>query len=211
MFEYNGPLSQAVLDYIDEYQFDGDLENHFTLDLSNINVGKCDEGLDGFLGTCIDFRGSSFRHSTLYGALFADSNLEGVDFGHCDLRGARFWGANLKNAKFEYANLGFANIGKGADLCGADLTEAKFCETVLVGTIYNSKTIFPEDFVVPDWMIFKRDEENNDEFHTRVFKAKAIYWESFSEEEKQNIIVHGFPSSEAVQQRFADVLKTFEG
>jgi hypothetical protein len=66
---------------------------------------------------------------------------------------------------------------QGADLTGANLSHAN-----LEGAQYDSLTIFPEGFCVPQNMIYQEDGENDHEFRHRANEIKTQY-----------PIDHGFP------------------
>ena len=209
LFEYSG----SVRDALDQYMWDMESqafdegcfsELHFAFDLSSSEEPMY---IGAFSASCVDLHDSNFSGSDLYWSCFRVCNLENVNFSNCDLRGVAFHQANLKRANFKSANLGFANMGGGADLSGADLTGAIFDETVLVGAVYDSQTVFPVGFDVPKWMIRKNDGESEEDFRERVSPCVREYRNSFSKEEKQHIIENGFPYDLAIQQRFAALVQ----
>ncbi|MDR1382703.1 MAG: pentapeptide repeat-containing protein [Planctomycetaceae bacterium] len=180
LFEYEGLLLDAVNQFLyntcwGEFSEERDQLPHFSLDLSQAT--KEDKHLEGFDGICQDLRGSNFSGTDLYWSAFREANLENINFSHCDLRGASFNNAILINANFENANMSFANIGGGADLAGANLTGANLQNVNLNGTQYDSKTIFPEGFIVPECMILRRDDESDQEFSKRAKEIKTKHYE----------------------------------
>jgi uncharacterized protein YjbI with pentapeptide repeats len=155
IFEYSGSLRHAI-----EYHFNLEQHcsycegyQHYCFDLS-ANTLK-NERLEGLILCNSDLHGSNFSGTDLYWGCFRGANLENVNFSHCDLRGASFNDAILRNANFENADMGYSNMGLGADLSGADLSGANLSNANLSGVQYDSKTIFPNDFVIPECMIFK--------------------------------------------------------
>jgi len=209
LFEYTGDLCDALNQFLwdvecNPYDADGNyVEPHIAFELSNSNLGRMSAICN------MDLHGSNFSGSDLYWSCFRECNLESVNFSRCDLRGVSFNGANLKKANFENANLGFANMGFGADLSDADLTDAIFKNTVLVGAIYNSQTIFPAGFEVPDWMVKQNDDESYNVFSDRMIFYVKEYWYSFTESQRQEIIWNGFPYDIAIQKRFAEIIQAF--
>jgi hypothetical protein len=68
-------------------------------------------------------------------------------------------------------------MGGGADLSGADLTGANLNDTNLNGTEYDTRTIFPENFIIPGCMIFHIPNESQEDFRKRARKCKEQYLE----------------------------------
>lgn len=92
-------------------------------------------GLDGggaslrncrFEGT--DLTGADFRNANLSNAFLRGATLVNANFESADLEGADFAGANLTNANFTNASLFGASFGGGAGAVGADLSGAQITE-----------------------------------------------------------------------------------
>ncbi len=110
-----------------------------------------------------DLKGAVFTGTVLSGLELSGADLAGADFSQCDLywldlfhancsdacfRGATLEGANFKSACLLRADLSNARIGpdrlgRPSSFAHADLTDAKFDETVLIGTEYDSQTVWP--------------------------------------------------------------------
>ena len=112
-----------------------------------------------------DLRGANFRGADMRYADVKEANLSGTQLRWADLRGTDFRGADMRHAYLRWSDMSNANLRKAqlkganlreADLREADLREADLRDTYLRGlelkkvnlreAIYDSKTIFPEDF-----------------------------------------------------------------
>ena len=128
------------------------------------------------IGPRLDLRGAYLIGADLSNAtyfVFADfrrADLRGADFGGADLTGADFGGANLRGAEL-FANLRGANFGstvdlhgaevsRGADLTGADLTYADLSRGAYFTGADLTSAKWPADAPVPEG--WKRDTSSGE-------------------------------------------------
>jgi len=125
-------------------------------DLSNADLYKAK--LPGAMLSSANFSGADLREADFSGAglsraNFSNAGLLNADFSGAILSRTDFSGAGLSRANFSNAGLIGANFS-GTDLRGADFRKAEHLEdATLSGAKYNSATIFPDGFNVPENMI----------------------------------------------------------
>jgi uncharacterized protein YjbI with pentapeptide repeats len=77
--------------------------------------------------------GVDLNGADLYWASFHEANLAGAIMQRCDLRGARFDRANLRGADLRQADCGLDNLGGTTDFIGADLSGANLSNAAIGG------------------------------------------------------------------------------
>ncbi len=103
--------------------------------------------LEGCFFTDTYLAGASFKNCDLYWSCFYETNLENTDFSGADLCACDFKNANLSGANLSNANFSFDNLGRAAQLQGANLSRIIICNTNLLGAVYSATTIFPHNFI----------------------------------------------------------------
>ena len=117
-------------------------ENHYRINATTQEVVAF---IKANQGKFLYLRGANLRGANLSGL-----DLRGADLTDADLTGANLTGANLTGADFSWAKLAGVNFSGaylrpvkkmlGVYFLGADLSDIK----------YNSDTIFPDGFKIPE-------------------------------------------------------------
>jgi len=107
--------------------------NFTDADLSFANLAEAD------LTNAILTRADLF-HADLSGAFMSQINLQHAALQNANLQGAFMFAANLRGANLKNASL------QNAFLENADLYNAKLEGAELEGAVYNSETVWPDDF-----------------------------------------------------------------
>jgi len=102
-----------------------------------------------------DLRGANLSKTYLsgvefFGASLREANLTGAFLARADLQGTNLSGANLSETHLSGSNLSETNLSgadlQGADLQGANLRKANLRKIRLHNAIYDSQTVWPNNF-----------------------------------------------------------------
>jgi uncharacterized protein YjbI with pentapeptide repeats len=118
------------------------------VNLTGANLSKSNLGAafyaKGASETSVAWSESDTKAASLIKAEMKAVNLEGSSLFRTNLEGADLWGANLRNADMYETNLKETNL-MYADFTGSMLTNVNFD-----GAKYNSGTVWPKDFHIPE-------------------------------------------------------------
>ncbi|NOQ63707.1 MAG: hypothetical protein GQ582_04280 [Methyloprofundus sp.] len=114
------------------------------------------------------FKAASFKNAQLAHASGTKIKAAQADFSDAKMDSIDFIQGMFKEAKFNRAKLTHANLNN-CNLLGADFTEADLSEANLQFSRYDDDTIFPEDFIPPDSMVWKGTGES-----PGIIKRRAV-------------------------------------
>ena len=114
------------------------------------------------------FKAASFKSAELEHASGTKIKAAQADFSDANMEYVDFIQGLFKDAKFNRAKLAQANLNS-CNLLGADFTDADLSQANLQFSSYDEETIFPEDFIPPDSMVWKGTGES-----PAIIKRRAV-------------------------------------